>query len=159
MRNFAKSILRTPIASSLLLLMVPGLSLKRWLALGAFGTAAVAIGIVFALEISLALERGLTYEELEEKVETLEEANVKLKEHQELITKLRAEASIGDMVLQLTHSFKNPVIAIAGLARILKKRAQTDLTETVDMGFDHEDERVVSRCQTTVGCIVAEGRR
>ena len=53
MRNFAKSILRTPIASSLLLLMVPGLSLKRWLALGAFGTAAVAIGIVFALEISL----------------------------------------------------------------------------------------------------------
>ena len=53
MRNFAKSILRTPIASSVLLLMVPGLSLKRWLALGAFGTAVVAIGIVFALEISL----------------------------------------------------------------------------------------------------------
>ena len=53
MRNFAKSILRTPIASSVLLLMVPGLSLKRWLALGAFGIAVVAIGIVFALEISL----------------------------------------------------------------------------------------------------------
>ena len=33
--------------------MLPGLSLKRWLALGALGTAAVAIGIVFALEISL----------------------------------------------------------------------------------------------------------
>ena len=93
---------------------------------------------IFAMEISLALERGLTYEELEEKVETLEEANVKLKEHQELITKLRAEASIGDMVLQLTHSFKNPVIAIAGLARILKKRAQTDLTMSryIDPIFD-----------------------
>jgi signal transduction histidine kinase len=81
---------------------------------------------IFATEISLALERGLTYEELEEKVGTLEEANVKLKEHQELIMKLRAEASIGEMVLQLTHSFKNPVIAIAGLARVLKKKTHTE---------------------------------
>ncbi len=81
---------------------------------------------IFAAEISLALERGLTYEELEEKVGTLEEANVKLKEHQELIMKLRAEASIGEMVLQLTHSFKNPVIAIAGLARVLNKKAQSE---------------------------------
>ena len=81
---------------------------------------------IFATEISLALERGLTYEELEEKVETLEEANVKLREHQELITKLRAEASIGDLVLQLTHSFKNPIIAIAGLARVMNKRITSD---------------------------------
>ncbi len=77
---------------------------------------------IFATEISLALERGLTYEELEERVETLEEANVKLKEHQELIMKLREEASIGEMVLQLTHSFKNPVIAMAGLAKVLRKK-------------------------------------
>lgn len=83
---------------------------------------------IFATEISLALERGLTYEELEEKVETLEEANVKLKEHQELIMRLRAEASIGEMVLQVTHSFKNPVIAIAGLARVLKKKTASDVT-------------------------------
>ncbi len=78
---------------------------------------------IFSTEISLALERGLTYEEIEEKIETLEEANVKLKEHQELIMKLRGEASIGEMVLQITHSFKNPTIAIAGLARLLKKKA------------------------------------
>ena len=53
MRNLGRSLLRQPIVSSLLLLMVPGLSLKRWLALGALGVAAVAFGIVFALEISL----------------------------------------------------------------------------------------------------------
>lgn len=53
LRNFAKSMLGNPIASSLLLLMVPGLSLKRWLALGALGVAAVIFGIVFALEVSL----------------------------------------------------------------------------------------------------------
>jgi signal transduction histidine kinase len=84
---------------------------------------------IFGAEISLALERGLTYEELEEKVVTLEEANLKLKEHQEIIMKLRAEASIGEMVLQLTHSFKNPVIAIAGLARVLQRKT-TDLAIT-----------------------------
>lgn len=77
---------------------------------------------IFATEISLALERGLTYEELEERVETLEEANIKLREHQEIIMKLREEASIGEMVLQLTHSFKNPVIAMAGLAKLLRKK-------------------------------------
>lgn len=77
---------------------------------------------IFATEISLALERGLTYEELEERVETLEEANIKLREHQEIIMKLREEASIGEMVLQLTHSFKNPVIAMAGLAKVLRKK-------------------------------------
>ena len=53
MRNFARSILRNPTASSLLLLLVPGLSLKRWLALGALGVVAVTFGVVFALDISL----------------------------------------------------------------------------------------------------------
>ena len=53
MRNFARSILRNPTASSLLLLLVPGLSLKRWLALGALGVIAVTFGVVFALDISL----------------------------------------------------------------------------------------------------------
>lgn len=53
MRNFGRSLLSHPVASSLLLLMVPGLSLKRWLALGALGAAGVGFGVVFALEISL----------------------------------------------------------------------------------------------------------
>ena len=53
MSKFARSLLTHPIVSSLLLLMVPGLSLKRWLALGALGVTAVAFGVVFALEISL----------------------------------------------------------------------------------------------------------
>ncbi|KRT65961.1 MAG: GAF sensor signal transduction histidine kinase [Candidatus Dadabacteria bacterium CSP1-2] len=104
---------------------------------------------IFSTEISLALERGLTYEELEEKIETLEEANVKLKEHQELIMKLREEASIGEMVLQMTHSFKNPTIAIAGLARLLKKKTNdpssvskyTDaiLEEAIKLEKTHKD--------------------
>lgn len=36
----------------LLFLLVPGLSLKRWLGVGAIGLALVAIGVIFSLEIS-----------------------------------------------------------------------------------------------------------
>ena len=36
----------------LLFLLIPGLSLKRWLGVGAFGVAFITIGIIFALKIS-----------------------------------------------------------------------------------------------------------
>ena len=52
-REIGKALLRNPLVSSLLLLLIPGLSLKRWLALGAIGLAAVGIGIVFALKLAL----------------------------------------------------------------------------------------------------------
>ncbi len=41
------------IGRALLILLVPGIALKRWLALGAFGGLSIALGIVFALKISL----------------------------------------------------------------------------------------------------------
>lgn len=52
-RKIGKELLKHQLVSSFLLLLIPGLSLKRWLALGAFGLAAVTIGIVFALKLSL----------------------------------------------------------------------------------------------------------
>jgi uncharacterized cofD-like protein len=54
MRNMGRRLLRHPAASSALMLLMPGLSLKRWLALGLIGLAAISFGIVFALELSLA---------------------------------------------------------------------------------------------------------
>ena len=36
-----------------LILLVPGIALKRWLALGGFGALCIALGIIFALKISL----------------------------------------------------------------------------------------------------------
>lgn len=53
LRKIALALLKQPVVSSLLWLLIPGLSLKRWLAMGALGFTAVAIGIVFALELSL----------------------------------------------------------------------------------------------------------
>ena len=54
MRNIAKRLLGHPAANSLLMLLTPGLSLKRWLVLGLIGLAAISFGIIFALELSLA---------------------------------------------------------------------------------------------------------
>ena len=41
------------IGRAFLILLVPGIALKRWLAMGAFGAIFIALGIVFALKISL----------------------------------------------------------------------------------------------------------
>ncbi|PKB65070.1 MAG: hypothetical protein BZY80_01020 [SAR202 cluster bacterium Io17-Chloro-G2] len=41
------------IGRAFLILLVPGIALKRWLALGAFGALCIALGIIFALKISL----------------------------------------------------------------------------------------------------------
>lgn len=51
--NMGRMLLKHPVFSSLHLLLVPGLSLKRWLCLGILGLAAVGVGVGFALEISL----------------------------------------------------------------------------------------------------------
>jgi signal transduction histidine kinase len=81
---------------------------------------------IFATEIALALERGLTYGELREKIEMLEDANRSIRDHQQTIIKLKEEAAVGEMVLQLTHTIKNPVVAIGGLARHMKKKLGED---------------------------------
>ena len=53
MIRFLRAMANRPLFGSLLVLLVPGLSLKRWLALGLLGLAGVALGIVFALGLSL----------------------------------------------------------------------------------------------------------
>ncbi|MCI0845732.1 MAG: YvcK family protein [Chloroflexi bacterium] len=53
LRRISTALNDHPRASAFLVLLVPGLSLKRWLALGVFGLGAIALGIVFALELSL----------------------------------------------------------------------------------------------------------
>jgi signal transduction histidine kinase len=77
---------------------------------------------IFAREISLALERGLAYAQLQEKLGTLEEAHRQIQENQAKILRLKEELAVGEMVLQLTHSVKNPIVAIGGLARQLNRK-------------------------------------
>ena len=53
LRRISTALINHPLTSALLVLLIPGLSLKRWLALGVFGLGAIALGIVFALKLSL----------------------------------------------------------------------------------------------------------
>ncbi|MCH8224908.1 MAG: YvcK family protein [Chloroflexi bacterium] len=53
LRRISTALNDHPRASAFLVLLVPGLSLNRLLALGVFGLGAIALGIVFALELSL----------------------------------------------------------------------------------------------------------
>lgn len=77
---------------------------------------------IFASGLSMALERGLAYAELQEKVQTLSEANRLIQENQAMILQLKEDIAVGEMVLQLTHSVKNPIVAIGGLARQLGRK-------------------------------------
>ena len=52
-RKFGDALLRHPVIRSLLLLLMPGLSLKRWLCLGTVGLAAITSGVIFALDLSI----------------------------------------------------------------------------------------------------------
>ena len=53
MMKIIRALTNQPLISSFLVLVISGLSLKRWLVMEAFGLAAVGIGIVFALQFSL----------------------------------------------------------------------------------------------------------
>jgi uncharacterized cofD-like protein len=53
MRKFFRALAKHPLVTTLVILSIPGLSLKRWLALGGVGLAALTLGIVFALKLSL----------------------------------------------------------------------------------------------------------
>ena len=54
MRAILGNITRFPFTNAILVLLIPGIHLKRWLALGGVGTIAVVLGILFAFEVSLA---------------------------------------------------------------------------------------------------------
>ena len=53
MRTVLRLLSKYPVTNSLLVLLIPGISLKRWFALGGLGLIALALGIIFSLKISL----------------------------------------------------------------------------------------------------------
>lgn len=77
---------------------------------------------IVAKEIALALERGLAHTELQQQLQRLQQINQLVQDNQAVILKLREDMAAGEMILQLTHSVKNPVVAIGGLARLLNRK-------------------------------------
>ncbi len=52
MMNLLRGVAGRRLRSSILILLIPGLSLKRWLAIGGIGVIAIAVGAIFALKVS-----------------------------------------------------------------------------------------------------------
>jgi signal transduction histidine kinase len=80
----------------------------------------------FAFPVAFALERASLYERLQEEVDKLTAANVKLKEQQELIVKMEKMALVGRITSSIAHSIRNPLMVIGGFARTLLKNIAED---------------------------------
>ena len=75
----------------------------------------------FAFPVAFALERASLYERLQEEVDKLTLANMKLQEQQELIVKMEKMAVVGQITSSIAHSIRNPLMIIGGFARSLVK--------------------------------------
>lgn len=75
----------------------------------------------FAFTVAFAIERASLYEQLQEKLDKLTAANLKLKEQQELIVRMEKMALVGKITSSIAHSIRNPLMVIGGFARSLLK--------------------------------------
>ncbi len=80
----------------------------------------------FAFPVAFALERASLYERLQEEVDKLTDANVKLQEQQELIVKMEKMALVGRITSSIAHSIRNPLMIIGGFARSLLRSMPED---------------------------------
>lgn len=75
----------------------------------------------FAFPVAFAIERASLYEKLQEEIEKQTNANLKLKEQQELIVRMEKMAVVGRITSNIAHSIRNPLAIIGGYARSLLK--------------------------------------
>jgi hypothetical protein len=80
----------------------------------------------FGFTVAFAIERASLHEELQEKVERLEEVNEQLLEQQEQIVRMEKLALVGEITSSIAHSIRNPLVAIGGFARTLLRRSDAD---------------------------------
>ena len=81
----------------------------------------------FGYTVAFAIERAALYDQLQEKVERLVEANEQLLEQQEQIVRMEKLALVGEITSSIAHSIRNPLMTIGGFARsLLRKKADDD---------------------------------
>lgn len=83
----------------------------------------------FAAAVSFAIERTTLYERLQEELDHLADANVRLLEQQGMIGRMERLAVLGQIAADLTHSVRNPLTIIGGYARILLRQTPTELPQ------------------------------
>lgn len=81
----------------------------------------------FAFPVAFAIERASLYERVQEEVEKLRQANLRLQEQQQLLVRMEKMALVGRITSSIAHSIRNPLMVIGGFARsVLKATSETD---------------------------------
>jgi signal transduction histidine kinase len=82
---------------------------------------------IYANHASAAIESSQLYQELEEKVQKLGEANRKIAESGQRLLKVERLSVLGQITSQVAHELRNPMTIIGGFAHsILKKMVKGD---------------------------------
>ncbi len=81
----------------------------------------------FGYTVAFAIERASLYDQLQEKIERLVDANEQLLEQQEQIVRMEKLALVGEITSSIAHSIRNPLMTIGGFARsLLRKKTDDD---------------------------------
>ena len=81
----------------------------------------------FTFPVAFAIERASLYERVQEEVDKLRQANLRLQEQQQQLVRMEKMALVGRITSSIAHSIRNPLMVIGGFARsILKTTQSTD---------------------------------
>lgn len=81
---------------------------------------------ICAHHASVAIEKSRLYQELEEKVDKLAEANRRIAEGSRRFLKVERLSILGQITSQLAHELRNPMTIIGGFARSILKKMKGD---------------------------------
>ncbi len=75
----------------------------------------------FTFPVAFAIERASLYERVQEEVEKLKLANLRLHDQQEQLVRMEKMALVGRITSSIAHSIRNPLMVIGGFARSIMK--------------------------------------
>jgi signal transduction histidine kinase len=75
----------------------------------------------FSFPVAFAIERASLYERVQEEVDKLRQANLRLQEQQEQLVRMEKMALVGRITSSIAHSIRNPLMVIGGFARSIMK--------------------------------------
>ena len=93
---------------------------------------------LFANEASLSIEKARLYEQLKNKIGELNETNEALRIHQEKLIRVERLAAVGEVVANIAHEIRTPLVTIGGMARLMSRRMRekTGSRENPEPGGD-----------------------
>lgn len=104
----------------------------------------------FASQAGLAIDNAMLYENLENKLEEVENLNIKLREINEMLLRSEKLSAIGEMASTTAHEIRSPLISIGGFARLIKDEANREtLNSYADIIINE-----VNRLEKIIGSIL-----